>query len=834
MADLSLQKPASRWVALPSLSEVWGFLRAVLTVIFYRAWIGTLGVVAVLIAFTGIFPKLAMVSEQTHDILRGIGDTITLPGPQPTASEVLWRGIQAYIAVWLAALALAFVLALVTRVTGMLAFGQPSGKRAYDFRIRSVVGLCSCAVLVATLTIIHLTFLSNLIGSTQTAFFAFGVVTVLFLAVTVLPWIALRRFRPRAGRLTYVLAYAGIALVIVGLQWLPYFAVPNARTLVTIVSGLTPAAAALALWMMAPRLSRRAWPWVSLLVFSAALLTIALCYASPPDLVLAAGSIPVVLIFLAWLACALALGLLLLYVVNWFVSVDRLLVVVVVFVAIAYLMPPERFGREKLGPFNRPQAASGESTKAAPQATAASDKTGASETGASEKPAIANRLAIHADGGGLRAALFTAATLAWGDDMTCGEFGAHVFAASGVSGGSLGIATWAAMRREFKQRDAGAAWQECREARERYLASGKESTENIPAPLTVLVFNTLAQDHLSNALAGMLTNELFRPGGDATRGQALLDSWQNAALSALASGQPSPPAFRMLATPLEEADAGFPDAPPLLLFSATDADTGERVIFSNAKWPPHAAYKSMPIGVAALHSARFPVISPPGAVRDASKWIRVVDGGYFDNSGAATLRQMLAEGHANKTWTGTVVVARINGNAAEEEDKRCGPFFDAIAEKGYSGWLAPLSRPAQEPKHPAPAADDPAPKFSGWSGTSAYFAARSARANEAVRGLNGPEMNSIISKVFAHEQLDYSAGFEPNCADEVPKRPVASAEELPECVGKNLAACFAGRLTARAPLGWYLSNSSARAIVTSAFHSAKRIVRQVGFDVGGK
>jgi hypothetical protein len=517
------------------------------------------------------------------------------------------------------------------------------------------------------------------------------------------------------------------------------------------------------------------------------------------------------------------------------VAVDRLLVVVVVVVAIATLMPPERFGREKLGPFDRLEGASGESTQATPQAVAANDQAGTSDkAGASEKPAIGNRLAIHADGGGLRAALFTAATLAWGDDMTCGEFGAHVLAASGVSGGSVGIATWAAMRQEFKRRDAGAAWRECREARERYLASGKERTENIPAPLTMLVFNTLAQDHLSNALAGMLTSDLFRPGDDASRGQALLESWQNAALSALAAGQPSPPAFRMFGTPLAETNAGVPDAPPLLLFSATDADTGERVIFSNAKWQPHAGYNSMAIGVAALHSARFPVISPAGAVWDGSKWIRVADGGYFDNSGAATLRQMLSEGHDNNRLTGTVVAARINGNAAEGEDKRCGPFFDAIAEKGYSGWFVPMSRPAQEPKPPAPAADDPPPKFSGWSGSSAYFAARSARANEAVRGLTQPEMKPIISKVFDHEQLDYFAGFKPKCADEVAERPAASTDPLPDCVVKNLEACFAGRLAPRAPLGWYLSYGSARAIVTSAFHSAQRIVRQSGLDFVGK
>src|SRR5690349_7426754 len=61
------------------------------------------------------------------------------------------------------------------------------------------------------------------------------------------------------------------------------------------------------------------------------------------------------------------------------------------------------------------------------------------------------QLAIHEDSGGLRAALFTAEVLALADDMSCGDFGSHVFAASGVSGRSLGIATWAVMRSELTQ-----------------------------------------------------------------------------------------------------------------------------------------------------------------------------------------------------------------------------------------------------------------------------------------------------------------------------------------------------------------------------------------------
>ena len=52
----------------------------------------------------------------------------------------------------------------------------------------------------------------------------------------------------------------------------------------------------------------------------------------------------------------------------------------------------------------------------------------------------------NAHGGGLRAAAFTAQVLAGADDASCGRFGEQVAAYSGVSGGSLGIATYLVAR----------------------------------------------------------------------------------------------------------------------------------------------------------------------------------------------------------------------------------------------------------------------------------------------------------------------------------------------------------------------------------------------------
>jgi phosphatidylserine/phosphatidylglycerophosphate/cardiolipin synthase-like enzyme len=64
--------------------------------------------------------------------------------------------------------------------------------------------------------------------------------------------------------------------------------------------------------------------------------------------------------------------------------------------------------------------------------------------------------------------------------------------------------------------------------------------------------------------------------------------------------------------------------------------------------------------------------------------------------------------------------------AAEREPERCGGFFDAIRAKGYSGWIFPLSSPAQKPNRSTPTADV-VPQFSGWSSSNAFLAARSAR-----------------------------------------------------------------------------------------------------------
>jgi len=79
---------------------------------------------------------------------------------------------------------------------------------------------------------------------------------------------------------------------------------------------------------------------------------------------------------------------------------------------------------------------------------------------------------------------------------------------------------------------------------------------------------------------------------------------------------------------------------PNLFLNATEADSAERAVFSNVSLAgadggiqAYADRAPLRLSTAMMLSARFPYISPEARAGD----YRFVDGGYFDNSGAATL-----------------------------------------------------------------------------------------------------------------------------------------------------------------------------------------------------
>lgn len=259
----------------------------------------------------------------------------------------------------------------------------------------------------------------------------------------------------------------------------------------------------------------------------------------------------------------------------------------------------------------------------------------ASEPGTGPVPVVV----VVAEGGGIRAAYWTAQTLAKLEDETAADaqpFSRHVFAISAVSGGSLGAATFDAMVAR-RLRLAG-------------TATGGRQDE---------VDRVLGADFLSPTMGALLFPDLLQrfiplPLAD-DRAIALEHSWEQA----WARAHPDDAAG--FTQPFQNLWAQRAHAVPLLILNSTVVETGQRALvypFATVTADPDASFAdalavgryygtSMPLSTATLLSARFPYISPAGLVdtrrAGADRFVRLVDGGYFDNTGAVTAQELVVQ-----------------------------------------------------------------------------------------------------------------------------------------------------------------------------------------------
>lgn len=755
----------------PAAARAWSLLLIFYRILVHNAWIGTLGLIVTAIAL--------LYFGQSRDLLWGIGEPVLFNLPGPTLG---WSNVTPYGSFWLGTVILATTLALVVRTTGAGGFSTLQG--GVEPGATKNVAYCARIVLVAALTIMHFAFLRQLTGNAVNAIASLLVMA----AVLTVPWILVTIQQGNRGVGQHLVAGVLVAIFLFGV-W------ATARELrgqyIRSLSAVTPSLAFLTTLTFGSCQPLSERTWLIVLGISFALLSCAVFWPWSPSVFWTIGSLPIALIWLAWVICTLACLAITLRRSPKAIGLD--LIAGGLLVVWLVSKPSERFGQESF----EPTALASKNLQTAGDLKIARDESTAST-------ANGTQFVINADGGGLRAAMFTAEVLAIADDMTCGDFGAHVFAASGVSGGSLGIATWAVMRQEFVQGSVAKgqpAWDECKKSGRQYA-----STDASPDPSTPLrnrVYGVLAQDHLSATLASMLAHDIW-PWGHAERGQALLDSWQTAAQDVLLQyGDSSSRQGGAFATLLKDVTAGLP-RPPKLMFTATDIVSGNRVVFSNSEGISSADFGALPIGLAALNSARFPLISPAGLVRIGDKSIRVVDGGYFDNSGAASLIEALTKAKAknDKELTSNAIAVRIEGNTPDGGSLACGQFFEKLIKDGQY---------PRDFKMPPQWTGRPAPEEEGWSGLDAAMAARSAQADETAAAVSRlPFISSTVRL-----QLDYYAGFIPQCP----------GDGRSDCVTLNISACFNGLLGRRAPLGWYLSANAATNVDRSAWDAATQLVK---------
>src|SRR5262245_58068851 len=226
---------------------------------------------------------------------------------------------------------------------------------------------------------------------------------------------------------------------------------------------------------------------------------------------------------------------------------------------------------------------------------------------------------VTAEGGGIRAAYWTSIVLGSLQDKDP-SFADHVFAISGVSGGSVGAAVFSALLTD----------------------------ENARGQIVQRSEEILGQDFLSPAIAAMLYPDFAQrfcpvPMQFLDRGQWMEKSWEQAWRETARKHGHDDNRFAQGFRSLWKQ--GNPYVPVLLL-NATSVEKGNRIIGSNVQINPDeflatddlmnkiAPAVDVPLSTAAHLRARFTYVSP--AARFISDSSHAVDGGYVENSGATT------------------------------------------------------------------------------------------------------------------------------------------------------------------------------------------------------
>ncbi len=244
---------------------------------------------------------------------------------------------------------------------------------------------------------------------------------------------------------------------------------------------------------------------------------------------------------------------------------------------------------------------------------------------------------VAAEGGGIRAAYWTANVLTTIQDRNpC--FADQLFALSGVSGGSLGSAVFAALLADQR-------------AGPRKLRCNAETSA-----LNDIAKAVLGEDYLAPAVAATLYPDLVQRVlpvaiGPFDRARALETAWERAWRQYAGSNRFAEPLDRLWTNAGERWQ-------PSLLLNATWVETGKRLIASDLRVQPradeiaefadvedlHRFYdrQALPLSAAVHLSARFTYVSPAGSIaRNGKIHGHAVDGGYFENSGTTTALEVI-------------------------------------------------------------------------------------------------------------------------------------------------------------------------------------------------
>ena len=304
---------------------------------------------------------------------------------------------------------------------------------------------------------------------------------------------------------------------------------------------------------------------------------------------------------------------------------------------------------------------------------------------------------VAAEGGASRAAVWLLSAMRMLDSKTSGDFGRHVFAISGVSGGSLGAETYARMLRARGREDGTLDWDD------------KDVRASVARFATTDLLSATIATYFLNDMFGNMVGPIWTWAGVPDRNAALEHTFERmweqnkgfAVSKDVASG------FLGLRYSPQKGGRIPIDLLPHLLLNGTDVGSGKRVITSTIRWTPQdplfpdsadfigLVSHDIRMATAVTNSARFPFISPAGrfisAGASGSTAYQIIDGGYFENYGARTAWELARAiedlDAADPTLRVVPVVVVVSNDLDADQPPRaqggeCRTMLEDVAENG--------------------------------------------------------------------------------------------------------------------------------------------------------
>lgn len=226
---------------------------------------------------------------------------------------------------------------------------------------------------------------------------------------------------------------------------------------------------------------------------------------------------------------------------------------------------------------------------------------------------------ILADGGASRSAYWTASVLSKIENETKGSFSKNIYCLSGASGGSLGNITFYATKKELLENNTKNV--------QEYL-----SNDFLSFPLVRLLGPDLILPLIPNAIINDRAKALEKSITNVPRGKNI-GAFMDKNFSTLIDSnnfQPKQPVICINCTRMQDG------SPAVISNVRLSSDsTASRVDILGLFQPK----EDISIATAIVLGARFPYFSPAGRIKDQY----FVDGGYFDNSGAGVVHEMILD-----------------------------------------------------------------------------------------------------------------------------------------------------------------------------------------------